>query len=109
MAAAVKSDTANQQQQSEAIDREVLATRVFTPATPVSENALFAGRMNEIRRVLDTINQRGRHGIIFGERGIGKTSLASVISSRLSLPGRTVIAPRVNCDSTDTYITLWRK
>jgi Cdc6-like AAA superfamily ATPase len=91
------------------LDREVLASRVFTPATPVSESALFAGRMNELRRVIDTINQRGRHAIIFGERGVGKTSLASVIASRLSVPGTTVIAPRINCDSSDTYATLWRK
>jgi Cdc6-like AAA superfamily ATPase len=92
------------------LDREVLASRVFTPATPVSESALFAGRMTELRRVLDTINQRGRHSIIFGERGVGKTSLASVISSRLTGPeGRAIIAPRVNCDSADSYISLWKK
>ena len=92
-----------------AIDREVLASRVFTPATPVSEGALFAGRMTELRRVLDTINQRGRHSIIFGERGVGKTSLASVISSRLTVPEGKVIAPRINCDSNDSYISLWKK
>jgi Cdc6-like AAA superfamily ATPase len=91
------------------LDREIQASRVFTPATPVSESTLFAGRMTELRRVVDTINQRGRHSVIFGERGVGKTSLASVIASRLSIPGVTVIAPRVNCDSNDTYISLWRK
>lgn len=91
------------------LDREILASRVFTPATPVSESALFAGRMKELRRVVDTINQRGRHSVIFGERGVGKTSLASVISSRLSLPGANVVAPRVNCDSNDSYTSLWRK
>lgn len=91
------------------LDREVLASRVFTPATPVSENALFAGRMTELRRVLDTINQRGRHSIIFGERGVGKTSLASVISSRLTTPSGKVLAPRINCDSCDSYTSLWKK
>jgi Cdc6-like AAA superfamily ATPase len=91
------------------LDREILATKVFTPATPVSESALFAGRMKELRRVIDTISQRGRHSMIFGERGVGKTSLASVISSRLRVPDAVVIAPRVNCDSNDTYTTLWRK
>jgi Cdc6-like AAA superfamily ATPase len=91
------------------LDREILASKVFTPATPVSESALFAGRMKELRRVIDTINQRGRHSIIFGERGVGKTSLATVISSRLSVPDATVVAPRVNCDSNDTYPSLWRK
>ena len=91
------------------IDREVLVGRVFTPATPVSEGALFAGRMEQLRKVLDTINQRGQHSVIFGERGVGKTSLASVLSSRLRIPGTTVIAPRVNCDSSDTYASLWKK
>jgi Cdc6-like AAA superfamily ATPase len=91
------------------IDREILATKVFTPATPVSESALFAGRMTELRRVIDTISQRGRHSVIFGERGVGKTSLASVISSRLTVPDTTVIAPRINCDSNDNYTSLWRK
>jgi Cdc6-like AAA superfamily ATPase len=92
------------------LDLEILATRVFMPATPVSETALFAGRMKELRRVLDTINQRGRHAVIFGERGVGKTSLASTLASRLVTPGgTTVIAPRVNCDSSDTYASLWRK
>ena len=91
------------------IDREVLVSRAFTPATPVSEGALFAGRMEQLRKVLDSINQRGQHSIIFGERGVGKTSLASVLSSRLRIPGTTVIAPRVNCDSADTYSSLWKK
>ena len=92
------------------IDREIRASRVFTPATPVSESTLFAGRMKELRRVLDTINQHGRHSVIFGERGVGKTSLASVIASRLTAPGGTpIIAPRINCDSNDSYASLWRK
>lgn len=105
---AAKTSTPPPEEQREP-DREILASKVFTPATPVSENALFAGRMKELRRVIDTINQRGRHAVIFGERGVGKTSLASVIASRLSTPGNGVIAPRVNCDSTDSYTTLWRK
>jgi Cdc6-like AAA superfamily ATPase len=110
MAAKSPQKTASKQQPPEQpIDREMLATRVFTPAMPVSESDLFAGRLNELRRVVDTITQRGRHAIIFGERGVGKTSLASVISSRLRMPETTVIAPRVNCDSNDSYITLWRK
>jgi hypothetical protein len=39
------------------VDREIPASRVFTPATPVTESTLFAGRMTELRRVIDTINQ----------------------------------------------------
>lgn len=89
-------------------DREILVSQVFTPATPVSESALFAGRMEQLRRVIDTVNQRGRHSIIFGERGVGKTSLATVIASRLTAQQQ-ILAPRVNCDSGDTFPSLWKK
>ncbi len=88
--------------------RALEAGRVFTPAVPVSEQTLFAGRMHEIRRVIDVINQRGQHAIIYGERGVGKTSLANIISTKLT-SGWPILAPRVNCDSTDTFTSLWRK
>ncbi len=85
------------------------AGRIFTPAVPVSEAELFAGRMAQIQRVVDVINQRGQHAVIFGERGVGKTSLANILASRLAAPGIEVVAPRVNCDSTDDFGAVWRK
>jgi len=85
------------------------AGRAFTPATPVSEKELFAGRMEQIRRTVDAINTRGQHVIIFGERGVGKTSLGNVLSSKLTAPGSVVLAPRINCDTTDDFSSLWRK
>lgn len=92
-----------------ASQRALDAGRVFTPAVPVSEEALFAGRINEIRRVVDVINQRGAHAVIYGERGVGKTSLANVIASKLTNPSMPILSPRINCDSTDTFQTLWKK
>jgi Cdc6-like AAA superfamily ATPase len=83
--------------------------KVFTPATPVGEETLFAGRWKQLRKVVDTINQRGQHAVIFGERGVGKTSLANVISAKLKAPATTILAPKVNCDSGDNYVTLWKK
>lgn len=47
--------------------------------------------------------------MIFGERGVGKTSLANVLSSFLSHPSGAVLAPHVNCDTLDTFETVWRK
>jgi len=83
--------------------------RVFTPAAPVSEADLFAGRMYQLRKVIDTIIQRGQHAVIFGERGVGKTSLANVLASRLIFPEKKVLAPKVNCESADTFVTMWKK
>jgi len=53
----------------DAKERERLAFavgKVFTPTVPVSEEDLFAGRIEEIRKVVDVINQRGQHAIING-------------------------------------------
>lgn len=90
-------------------DRELRALeagRVFTPAAPINERDLFAGRRDQIRRVIDAINQRGQHVIIFGERGVGKTSLANVLTEFV---GGVILAPRVNCDAADDYSSVWRK
>jgi Cdc6-like AAA superfamily ATPase len=83
--------------------------RVFTPASPVNVSDLFAGRKEQLRRVVDAINQSGQHAVVFGERGVGKTSLANILSSALVRPGQSFYAPRVNCDSEDTFGTVWIK
>src|SRR5688572_1417854 len=83
------------------------AGRVFTPNSPIDEKALFSGRKDQVRQIIDAIGQKGLHVILYGERGVGKTSLANVLASFLDIPN--VFAPRVNCDSTDTFDATWRK
>jgi len=53
--------------------------QLFTPSTPVTVAELFAGRLNQIFRIVDTIAEPGRHAIVYGERGVGKTSLVQVV------------------------------
>jgi Cdc6-like AAA superfamily ATPase len=81
--------------------------KVFTPAVPVSDRALFIGRIEEIRRLVDAINQRGQHAAIFGNRGVGKTSLANIIASKLTA-NVPIVAPHVTCNATDDFKSLWR-
>lgn len=86
------------------------AGQVFNPNSPVNEKDLFSGRVTQIRRVVDVIFQRGQHAVIFGERGVGKTSLANVLSSFVGAPSVTpLITVRVNCDSGDDFTSVWRK
>ena len=91
------------------LERELRLGEVFTPAAPIDRLRLFAGRDQQRRAVLDAILQRGRHAVLFGERGVGKTSLASVLHEVLEATGQSVIAPRVNCDDGDDYSAIWRK
>lgn len=85
-------------------------SQVFTPSAPVDEAKLFAGRFSQVREVINTVTQRGQHAIIYGERGVGKTSLANVLSDLLPDMGvagwDTVIA---NCDATTTFSSLWHQ
>ena len=83
-------------------------SEVFTPAAPVNESALFAGRNDQLNKVIDAANQRGQHAIIYGERGVGKTSLANILSSRMvTKGGEGILAPHVNCNSVQTYGDIW--
>jgi len=53
--------------------------QLFTPSTPVTVAELFAGRLGQILRIVDTISEVGRHAVVYGERGVGKTSLMQVV------------------------------
>jgi Cdc6-like AAA superfamily ATPase len=82
---------------------------VFTPAIPVSTSAVFAGRLEQIQQIVDAIGQPGVHVVIFGEPGVGKTSLANILSKRLGSEKKAVVAPRVTCERTDDFSSLWRR
>lgn len=71
--------------------------------------ALFAGRFAQVRDVVDAINQRGRHVVLFGERGVGKTSLANILPDVFEdeATGRALPSVKVNCSSSDDFHGLW--
>jgi Cdc6-like AAA superfamily ATPase len=94
---------------ADAESRLAKLTSVFTPAIPVSQSAVFAGRLEQIQQIVDAIGQPGVHVVIFGEPGVGKTSLANILSKRLGSEKRAVVAPRVTCERTDDFSSLWRR
>jgi Cdc6-like AAA superfamily ATPase len=58
--------------------------------------------------VLDAVNLKGHHAVLYGERGVGKTSLANVIAETLTSEKR-VIVSKVNCDTSDDFDSVWKK
>ena len=83
--------------------------RIFTPAIPVGLSSVFAGRLEQLQQVVDAIGQPGVHVVMFGEPGVGKTSMANILSSRLDSQTMPVIAPRVTCERTDDFSSLWKR
>lgn len=82
---------------------------VFTPRSPINERDLFAGRLEQVSAIMDGVSQAGCHCILYGERGVGKTSLANILPAFLMEVGEQVVAVRISCDTDDTFEKIWRK
>lgn len=93
-----------------AVDRSDVRAKigqVFSPSAPVSRRDLFAGRTQQMEDLVNTVYERGQHAVIYGERGVGKTSLAATMGLVLDQSGTSVI--RINCDGADDFSTIWHK
>ena len=90
------------------ITRLARVAEAFSPGAPIDRVQLFAGRLELVLDVVNAITQRGQHVIIYGERGVGKTSLANILEEilRPRAEDRRLVA-RVNCGTNDTFATLW--
>ena len=60
-------------------------------------------------KVLETVMRPGAHAVIFGERGVGKTSLAVLIEEfwRDVMRDGEILTGRVNCEPSDDFVTIW--
>lgn len=81
----------------------------FKPTQPINKESLFAGRTTQVRDVVDAINQQGQHAVLYGERGVGKTSLANILFAKLHCDDAEKITPIVNCMTEDSYSSLWKR
>lgn len=79
---------------------------VFTPHTPINQENLFRGRINEVQQILSTLNTPGQHVLLFGERGVGKSSLANIASNKLiKIAGKELVVKR--CSKSDSFSTIF--
>src|SRR5690242_18223719 len=102
----------------EAGELSIAVGKVFQPRAPISTRELFAGRWEQCTAIVDAVNQKGLHVIIFGERGVGKTSLSNVLDPLLEVLERdekTGINPnprlvvKVNVHQGDTFSDVWNR
>jgi hypothetical protein len=85
------------------------ATEVFTPGSPIEGLNLFSGRFEQVSDILNAYNTRGQHVALYGERGVGKTSIANILADALAQrPGASrPTSVRVGCTSSDLYYEVW--
>ena len=80
--------------------------KTFTPAQPMGDRSLFAGRRDLLGTVIRGIEDTRVHTIIYGQRGIGKTSLLHVVADA-AREARYLVA-YVSCGATASFDETFR-
>jgi Cdc6-like AAA superfamily ATPase len=93
--------------ETEMLSRLRLVGEAFRPAAPIDRRSLFSGRAEQIADLFSIASQPGQHALIYGERGVGKTSLAAVTASMLE--SANMLCARATCDVSDDFESVWRK
>ena len=85
------------------------AQQIFRPAAPIDSVDFFAGRIDQLKRLIEVVYQAGAHAIVYGERGVGKTSLANIIKDKLMGQFKVSHVVKISCDPEDTFTKIWAK
>ena len=51
------------------------AAQYFTPAAPIDEKDLFAGRSAQIDKMLEAVTEKGKHAVLFGSAALARPLL----------------------------------
>src|SRR5216683_8180107 len=90
--------------QKERIIEQSGIRKIFTPHTPINSIELFFGRADEVNKIIAQLNTPGQHSLLFGDRGVGKSSLANIACDVLF---QTRVARgnlyKCRCDSHSTF------
>jgi Cdc6-like AAA superfamily ATPase len=87
---------------------DVYITNIFSPHAPVDEQDLFSGRSDLLLRMIDIIYQKGLHAILYGERGVGKTSLTYILKDKLFQNSVQTRMVRRQCTADHDFELIWR-
>lgn len=82
----------------------------FSPAQQLTDPAAFAGRSSEIREVADAMQVTGACPVIYGDKGVGKSSLA--VQAQLIAMGDTQLLNDIGANqwiipSESTFVTIY--
>lgn len=92
-------------------DRNLGAARIklqqaFTPSQPVQDARRFAGRKETLAALIRAVEEQHLHTVIFGDRGMGKTSLLHIFS-RLAREARYIVR-YTSCSETSEFDPVFR-
>jgi len=85
------------------------ANQLFTPSAPIAVAEMFAGRQRQAAKIVDAIGERGRHVVLYGERGVGKSSLSQIVPFLIPSAPQHIRHIRVQCFPGDTFSNIAKR
>lgn len=82
-----------------------LIYNIFSPSAPIDRFEFFIGRNRQLTAVRDTIEERGQHAVMYGGRGVGKTSIGNVLPALF----QNLLITKVTCSRSDNFASIWDK
>ena len=83
---------------------QILA-EAFSPSAPITSKKSFYGRYNQLTKVENAVFERGQHIVMYGERGVGKTSLANIAEEM----HKDIYTVKITCSRKNTFASLWQE
>lgn len=79
--------------------------KVIRPSAPISSFEMLFGREKQVNEIEAALYADGRHVFIYGDRGVGKTSLAQTVAMKLQTQNDPIF---VGCEPGSTLSTIVR-
>lgn len=103
----IQSDYFGLNRELKIIDSKV--RNIFTPHQPIKDLQHFYGREPEVARIIEYLNTPGQHALLYGDRGVGKSSIANIACDLLIGKIITGKLYKKRCDSYDNFSTIMRE
>jgi GTPase SAR1 family protein len=70
---------------------------------------LYPGRASEVRLMMSAVRDPAKHILLFGERGLGKTSLSNTFWQSSNTVRNPILTARVQAEPFDSFSSLWSR
>lgn len=101
------SDPFNIDKEIKIIDSNI--RNIFTPHQPIQKQTLFYGRKDEVIKIIETMNTPGLHFLLYGERGVGKSSLGNIVMENIIQRIYKGCSYVKRCDKQTSYEEIFQK
>ena len=89
--------------------KEFEIDQVFTPSAPIDLADYLSPRKTQLHELFEAVRERGQHAVLYGERGVGKSSLSKCFKDLFPPTLQRIRAYRIRSYPSDSFANLWKR